>query len=283
MSKNMAKQGNNVSKLEAKEEQKSKSKTVEIVSLTKLIPNMLTVMALCAGLTSLRFALTEKWELAVIAILIAAIFDALDGAMARLLKATSKLGAELDSLSDFLSFGIAPSLIVYLWLTNEAKGFGWFAALVFAVSTALRLARFNVETKKENETDKNKIYSHYFQGVPSPAGAFLALCPIIVYNYFDHGFLPQFEWASYVISAWVFIIALLMVSKVPTFSLKKMKIPKKLTIPLLGGLGLLVAALITEPWLTLSFVAIVYMVSIIFSVRSYRKYKLKSQEEFDFF
>tara|TARA_Y100001934_G_scaffold261611_1_gene335180 strand:- start:591 stop:1427 length:837 start_codon:yes stop_codon:yes gene_type:complete len=260
-----------------------KSIGVDIVSLPKLIPNMLTIMALCAGLTSLRFALTEKWELAVIAILVASIFDALDGAMARLLKATSKLGAELDSLSDFLSFGIAPSLIVYLWFTHEAKGVGWFAAIVFAVATALRLGRFNVQTKKHDKDPKKKKYSHYFEGVPSPAGAFLALCPIIVYNYFEIGFFPKFDWAAYVISAWVVIVALLMVSKVPTFSLKSLKIPKKMTIPLLAFLGLAIAALITHPWLTLTVIAFLYVVSIFFSFRSFRKFKKRDNEEFDLF
>lgn len=264
-------------------DKKNQSSGVRIISLSKLIPNMLTILALCAGLTGLRFAIIEKWEWAVMAILIAAVLDALDGAMARLLKASSQLGAELDSLSDFLSFGIAPSLVVYLWLTQDAKGFGWFAALIFAVATALRLARFNAESKKELETGGFKAQSMYFQGIPSPAGAFLALWPIIIYNYFEVGFLPTFEFMPHLIAAWVIVVAVLMVSKIPTFSVKKLKLPQKLAIPMLAALGLVFAALITQPWLSLSIIALLYLISIPFSVRNYMRMKKRSSEEMSLF
>lgn len=243
-------------------------KGLKVISLSKLIPNMLTVIALCAGLSAIRFAIAEKWEWVVLAIIAAAVFDALDGAMARLLKAESKIGAELDSLSDFLAFGIAPALIVYLWLTHVAGGFGWFAAMGFAVATALRLARFNTEAKSEEKSEKSSMF---FCGVPSPAGALLALMPVVINNYFDMISFKDYPVVAVIVSIWMLFVGLLMVSHIPTYSIKKAKVPQKTAVPLLAALGIFIAALVTEPWLTLMVFAVMYIVSIPFSIRSYRR------------
>lgn len=251
-----------------------KQKGVKVISLSKLIPNMLTVIALCAGLSAIRFSIAEKWEWVVLAVLVAAIFDALDGAMARLLKAESKIGAELDSLSDFLAFGIAPALIVYLWLTHSAAGFGWFAAMAFSVATALRLARFNTESKDETKKEKKSMF---FCGVPSPAGALLALMPVVVNNYFYEISFKDYPVIAVIVSLWVLFIAALMVSNIPTYSIKTLKVPHKAAMPLLAALGLFVAALVTELWLTLMVVGVLYLASLPFSIRSHRKFFKQDQ------
>ena len=243
-------------------------KGLKVISLSKLIPNMLTVIALCAGLSAIRFAIAEKWEWVVLAIIVAATFDALDGAMARLLKAESKIGAELDSLSDFLAFGIAPALIVYLWLTHIAGGFGWFAAMGFAVATALRLARFNTESKSDEKDEKNSMF---FCGVPSPAGALLVLMPVVLNNYFDTVVFKEYPVVAIAVSFWMLFIGLLMVSHIPTYSIKKLKLPQKFAIPLLAALGICIAALVTEPWLTLMVCSVMYIASIPFSIRAQKR------------
>lgn len=252
---------------------------VKIISFPKLIPNMLTILSMCAGLSSIRYALMEKWEWVVLAILFAAIFDALDGAMARLLKATSQFGAELDSLSDFLSFGVAPAVVSYLWIMGASGNIGWFACMAFVIATGLRLARFNVETKEKAAKNKSEP-SHFFQGVPSPAGALLSLLPMCLSLYFGEnavhlgrGGWISFDITSTLVALWMLIIGGLMISSVPTFSIKRLKIPQKFALPLLAGLTLVVAAMITRPWLTLSLVGFVYLIGIPFSVRYARRLK----------
>ena len=240
------------------------------LSFNKLLPNIITVMALCFGLSGLRFALAERWEFAVGMILLAAVFDALDGRMARLLRAQSKFGAELDSLSDFLCFGVVPGLVVFMWSMVGLQNFGWMAVLFFATCCVLRLARFNVRL----DDDKPAFAYNYFTGVPAPAGAGLALLPMILDFQFDLGLkeIPVF------VALWLTGVGLLMVSQIPTYSFKQMKVPQRWVLPTLIVAGLVIAAVISAPWFSLGIVLIVYLATIPLSVRTYRRL-LRAAEE----
>ncbi len=233
-------------------------------SLNRLIPNMLTVLALCAGLTSIRFALDNRWEMAVFAIVIAGILDGLDGRIARLLDSTSKFGAELDSLSDFVSFGVAPAILLYYWTLQSARGLGWVIALVFGVCVALRLARFN--TRIDN-ADLPAWTGRFFVGVPAPAGAGLSLMPVFATLLFGPGLFDNPVFTGAVTIA----VAALMVSRVPTYSLKRVRVPHQLVVPTLLGVGSMAALLVSMPWLTLTVLGVLYTASIPFSLLSYRR------------
>jgi CDP-diacylglycerol---serine O-phosphatidyltransferase len=233
-------------------------------SLNRLIPNMLTVIALCAGLTGIRYGMLGKWEAAVIAILVAGILDGLDGRIARLLNGASKFGAELDSLSDFVSFGVAPALLTYYWTLNSLRGVGWTLALVFSVCCALRLARFN--TRIDN-TDLPAWTGKFFTGVPAPAGAGLALMPMVVNFQFGAGIGDQ----PVVVAAVMLVTSLLMVSRVPTYSFKRVRVPHRLVVPTLLVVGLLAACLVSLPWVTLLLVGAGYIASIPLSILAYGK------------
>jgi CDP-diacylglycerol---serine O-phosphatidyltransferase len=224
-------------------------------SVSSLIPNMLTIGALCAGLTAVRFAFLGRWEHAVAAIIIAAILDGLDGRMARLLNATSKFGAELDSLSDFVSFGAAPALIIYLWSTNLAGGIGWVAALFYAVCCALRLARFNTMLGDPNPPPWAK---HYFTGVPAPAGAGIAVLPLMLVFEFGPGLFDRPAFGV----VWLVVVGALMISRIPTFAMKQMRIARGMTVPALIGAALLIGALASAPWATFLTVGILYLATI---------------------
>jgi CDP-diacylglycerol--serine O-phosphatidyltransferase len=234
------------------------------LSVNRMVPNVLTLLALCAGMTAVRFAMGGNFQAAVFSIIAAGVFDGLDGRMARLLKATSSFGAELDSLSDFVSFGVAPAAVLYLWTLSELHGLGWAIVLLFAVCCALRLARFNTEMAHELS-----YAAPFFTGAPAPAGAGLVMVPMFL----------SFEWGDwlfrspYLNAVTVSGIALLMISKVPTVSLKRIRIPHHLVIPTLLAFGVATAFLTTEPWLTLTAVGIVYVGSIPLTIRSY--YRLK--------
>ncbi len=219
------------------------------------VPNMFTILGLCAGMTGMRFAFDGRWQLAVAFIIAAAIFDGLDGRSARLLKMTSKLGEQLDSLADFISFGVAPAVIIYLWVLNDVRGFGWAIALVFATCSALRLARFNAELES---TERPVWALHYFTGVPAPAAAGLALLPIM--GSFVFGSDIARHW---LVSAVVLVtVAVLMVSRVPTFSVKRLRIKPSMVIPTFI-LGVFVTVLlITEVWLMLTLIGLAYLASI---------------------
>jgi CDP-diacylglycerol--serine O-phosphatidyltransferase len=232
------------------------------------LPNIITVGAVCVGLTGVRFAIAEKWEFAMIAILLAAVLDALDGTIARLLKAATDFGAELDSLSDVVAFGVAPALIIYLWSLSTIGGFGWAAALFFAVCCALRLARFNstLETRPS-------YASNFFTGVPAPGGALLALLPLLVSRDFGDGFFRH----PAVTGLWIVAMALLMVSQVPTYSLKQLRVPQRMVLPMLVLIGLLAAGLAGAPWLTLIFISLIYLCSFPFSVLAFRKLKREAK------
>ncbi|WP_323797461.1 phosphatidylcholine/phosphatidylserine synthase [Nisaea sp.] len=253
---------------------RGRRRRLPVISISKLIPNMITVMALCAGLSGVRFALNEQWTLAVGAIAVAAILDTLDGSMARLLKGQSKFGAELDSLGDFISFGVSPALILFLWSTQELKSFGWMAALFFATCMALRLARFN--TKTDDPTLPPFTY-RFFTGVPAPAAAGLGLLPLILSFEVDFGFLHQ----PHFLAIWQVVVGLLMVSQVPTYSFKGVRVPQKLVLPLLIVVGGCVAWLVSAPWQFFAAFITTYLLSLPLSYRSYLRLQRKVDESDD--
>lgn len=226
-------------------------------SVNRMIPNGLTVLALCAGLTSIRFALDERWDLAVFAIVVAGVFDGLDGRAARILKVTSRFGAELDSLSDFLSFGVAPAVLIYEWALSDVRGMGWALALLFAVCCALRLARFNSEME-EPVAEQPAWMRNYFSGVPAPAGAALAIVPIMIWLETDSEYARLAAVNGLVLAC----VALLMISHVPTFSMKRFTVPINYVLPVLLVIGLMFAALVAAPWPTLTAVGLAYLFSI---------------------
>ena len=240
-------------------------------SINMLIPNILTTLALCAGMTAIRFAVLGKWEAAVAALIVAGIFDALDGRIARLLGGTSRFGAELDSLSDFVSFGVAPAVMIYLWTMHAAGGLGWALALLFSVCCALRLARFNI---KAGESDLPPWAFNYFTGVPTPAGAAIVILPMLLTFELGPGFfdLPAVNGAVIVATAF------LEVSRIPTFSFKNFKVPQKAVLPTLLVVGLLAAFLVSAPWATCIAVLLAYIVSIPFAVHSFRRLQKAAEE-----
>ena len=234
-------------------------------SLNRMIPNILTLLALCAGMTGIRLAIVGKFEAAVVAIIVAGILDGLDGRIARLLKGTSSFGAQLDSLSDFVSFGVAPAVMLYIWTMEQFHGFGWAVALIFAVCCGLRLARFNTQLGQELPP-----YAYnFFTGVPAPAGAGLVMVPMLAAFEFGDMFFRSPTFNTLVILA----VAGLMVSRVPTFALKRFHVPSEWVLPTLLGVGALAAFLTTEPWATLLVVGVIYVGSFPFSIYNYRKLK----------
>lgn len=236
---------------------------IKTLPFNRLLPNIVTVLALCAGLTAIRFGFQARWELAVLAIVLAGIFDALDGRLARLVGGSTKFGAELDSLSDFVSFGVAPAVLLYFWTLQHARGVGWALALLFAVCAALRLARFNT---KLGVSDMPAWAYNYFTGVPAPGAAGLVLLPMILSFQFGDAFLKN----SVLNAAVIVTVAFLMISRIPTYSFKQFGVPHKLVLPVLLLVGLMAAFLVTSPWATVTVIGIAYIVSLPFSVRSFR-------------
>ena len=233
-----------------------------------LLPNALTIFGVCLGLSSIKFALDTNYAMSVIAIGFAAILDTLDGRVARLIKATSKVGKELDSLTDVISFGVAPSFVMYFWTINEIGKIGWMLVLIYTVCCALRLARFNLTVVEETETWK----INFFEGIPSPAAAGLILLPLIL-NLSD---LVQFENTAIISSIVILMVSILMVSKIPTYSLKKILIPRHLTIFLLLGIGIYLSLLIFYTFKTLFFSGLIYILLIPISYLHYRYINKKS-------
>lgn len=222
--------------------------------LRRIIPNLLTLCGLAAGLLAIQKAMLGEWDQAVLLVVFAAVVDAMDGAMARLLNATSRFGAELDSLADFLSFGVAPALIIYLWALSDAGPLGWMATLVFAMACALRLARFN----SMSEDDPRPVWARkFFMGVPAPGAAGLALMPVIFSQAIPEtrelAFLTPF------IGVWMLIVAALMVSRLPTLSTKQIKLPKSPVVPVLAFAIVAIAAMVHAPWTTLAVVSASYV------------------------
>lgn len=231
-----------------------------------MIPNAVTILALCFGLSGVFFGIRAEWEKALAAIVIAGVLDGMDGRIARLLRAQSRFGAELDSLSDNIAFGTAPALILFLWSLHAAPKFGWTAALALAVCCALRLARFNARLDAAEQPHKSAGFN---TGVPAPAGAGLAFVP--VYLWLVSGSAWFQTW--YVVMPWVLFIALLMISSVPTYSWSSVRIRRSWRLFALAGIALLGAALLTAPWYTLLAVAILYLLMIPFSLLSYARVK----------
>ena len=232
-----------------------------------ILPNMLTLIGVCIGLTSIRFALDEKFEFAIIAILFAALFDWLDGRIARLIKGTSEVGKELDSLADVISFGVAPAFIMYFWTLSSLGKFGWLVCLIYVSCVALRLARFNVNSNQEPSWRDN-----FFEGVPSPAGGILVLTPLIFS-------LSELEFITvnykFVVPIFFVTISLLLISKFPTYSFKKIIIPRKTTIFLLFGIVLFFGLLLIYTFKVLAITSLIYLLLIPISYLHFQKIKKK--------
>ncbi len=236
-----------------------------------LVPNAVTALALCFGLTGIRFAFGAEWEKALAAIIFAGVLDGMDGRIARLLRADSRFGAELDSLSDVIAFGVAPALVMFLWSLTNAPQFGWTAALALALSCALRLARFNAKIDSDDQPHKS---AGFLTGVPAPAGAGLAFMPI--YLWLITGL--DFFRAWYVTMPWILFVALLLISSVATYSWSSLRIRRSSRLFAIAGIGLLGAALVTNPWVTLLAITIVYLAMLPFSIASYSRVKRRRGE-----
>ncbi|MGI9435430.1 MAG: CDP-diacylglycerol--serine O-phosphatidyltransferase [Geminicoccaceae bacterium] len=234
--------------------------------LIHLVPNAFTVASICFGLTAIRFGLDGRYQAAVVMIILAGIFDGLDGRSARLLKITSKLGAELDSLADFLSFGVAPAFLIYLWSLHDVKALGWAFALFYVICAALRLARFNSELE---DPDRPPWTTRFFTGMPAPAAAAVVIIPMMLTFALGH------DWPrSWLLNSVVMIsVALMMVSSIPTFSIKMMttRVKPDYLLPTLVGIGAIITALVNVPWWTLLSGAFFYLATIPFSIIFARK------------
>ncbi|MDA9397458.1 CDP-alcohol phosphatidyltransferase family protein [Bradyrhizobium sp. CCBAU 45389] len=233
------------------------------VPVRMLVPNVITLLAICAGLTSIRLSIEGRMSLAVYAIVFAAALDGIDGRIARMIKGQSKFGAELDSLADFVNFGVAPGLMLYFWQLHELGNAGWIAAMVFAISGGLRLARFNATMDDPN---KPAFAANFFTGVPAPAGAITVLLPIYV-AFLDLGRLPAAVTAAYTL-----LIAFLMVSRLPVFSgkTKRMRVPPELVLPAFVAVIVFIALLIAYPWHVLSIGTVLYLLALPLGYKSYR-------------
>ena len=236
------------------------------LSLRAFIPNAVTVLALCAGLTGIRYGIAGEWEKAMIAIVVAGVLDGMDGRIARMLKANSKFGAELDSLCDNIGFGTAPALILFQWSLAKAPKFGWTVALALAISCALRLARFNSRIDADVQPHKSAGYN---TGVPAPAGAGLAFAPIYLWLITANDMFRDWR----LVMPWTLFVAVLMISAIPTFSWTSIRIRKSWRVAALAGIALVAAALINEPWITLLLVSLAYLVSVPLSLASYARVK----------
>ena len=231
------------------------------LSINRMIPNILTLLALAAGLTAIRFGLDGRWEHAVLAIIVAAVLDALDGRIARLLKGASKFGAELDSLSDFVCFGVSPVLVLYLWTMKDAGRLGWVLVMLFTICCGLRLARFNVMME---DHDAPAWQARFFTGIPAPAGGGLVLLPMVLSFQGGEGFFRQ----PWVVGIFMLVIAGMLVSTIPTYSFKKLKISRHWILPTMLITAAIAVFLINAPWLTLSVVGLAYICSIPLSYRA---------------
>jgi CDP-diacylglycerol--serine O-phosphatidyltransferase len=250
------------------EQPKNNFKIVSDKKARMLLPNALTLINICIGLSSIKFALDAKFELSIIAIIFAAIFDTLDGRVARLLKGTSLVGKELDSLADLISFGVAPAFIMYFWSLNNLGKFGWLLTMIYVVCVALRLARFNVSSNTEPSWKDD-----YFEGVPSPAGGILILMPLIFslseINLININY-------NIIVPTFFILISFLLISKIPTFAFKKIAIPRRMTIFALFGMVLFFGLLLIYTFKVLVICGLIYICLIPFGYFNYQKiYKQK--------
>jgi len=241
------------------------------IPVRMLVPNVITLLAICAGLTAIRLSTEGRMELALAAIVFAAVLDGIDGRVARMIKGQSKFGAELDSLADFVNFGVAPGLILYFWQLNELRNGGWIAAMVFAISGGLRLARFNASIDDPN---KPPFAANYFTGVPAPAGAITVLLPVYL------AFLGLGRWPALLTAVYTLLIAFLMVSRLPVFSGKTihMRVPPELVLPVFVAVVFFVALLIGYPWYILSAGSVLYLISLPLGWKSYRDHARKAAQ-----
>lgn len=237
--------------------------------LSRVFPNMITLAGLCCGLSAIRFAMNGRWEPAVAFIIAAAIIDGMDGRVARMLGATSEFGAQLDSLSDFVCFGVAPALVMYIWLLHDIRGIGWAVTLFYVICAALRLARFNTALTCP---PKHEWAKQFFTGVPSPAGGILCMAPMILFLQTESSLmLSPALGAGYVV-----LVGALMASRIPTFAGKNLRLPHEHLLPFMIAACLLLVLLFIEPWLMILVIALAYFLSIYFSWRRYRKLEAAS-------
>lgn len=252
--------------LRAAERREARRARFRAIPVRLLVPNVITLLALCAGLTGIRMAVEGKLEYALAAIVFAAALDGIDGRVARMLKGTSRFGAELDSLADFFNFGVAPGLILWFWGLSEIGNAGWIAAMIFAIAAALRLARFNVQIDDPN---KPPYAANFFTGMPAPMGALVVLLPIYLF-FLD---VPKSRGLIWFACVYTLAIAFLMVSRVPVFSGKTMgkRVSPEVVLPLIIVVVLAVALLISYPWALLAALSVVYLASLPFGVAYYRR------------
>lgn len=245
------------------------------IPIRALVPSLFTLMGICAGLTAVRMAIEHRYDVAIAALVLAAFLDGIDGRVARLLKATSRFGAELDSLADFVNFGVAPAIVIFTWALGGLKSFGWIVVLVFAICAALRLARFNAALSDEDSQPAWK--AGFFVGIPAPAGALVVLLPLYAENL---GVAPFSELPVLVIP-YTLAIAFLMVSRVPTWSGKKLgqRVAREYVLPVFVLAMLFIALLLTYPDYTLTFGSLAYLAVIPFSYLSYRRQQKRSDAE----
>jgi len=248
-------------------------KSFEVVSNKNpraILPNTLTIIGVCIGLSSIKFALDQNYGLSIIALLISGILDTLDGRIARLIKGTSKVGKELDSLTDVVSFGVAPAFIMYFWTLNELGKLGWLIVLVYVVCCALRLARFNITTYNDELLWKQ----NFFEGVPSPGGAGLVMLPLILYKLEIYNF---DQYRLLIVSTIFIITSILMISKIPTYSFKRIAIPRSTTIFLLFGIGIYFGLVFVYTFEVLFITGTIYLCTIPISYLHFRKIKNKEK------
>lgn len=236
------------------------------IPLRAVAPNAVTALALCSGLTGIRFAIAGDWERAIIMILVAGVLDGIDGRIARLVHGQSRFGAELDSLSDAISFGVSPALILYLWSLVAAPRIGWICALVYAVFCALRLARFNAQIDVVEQPHKS---AGFLTGIPAPAGAGLAMLPIYIWLWSGEAVFRS----PWIVAPWVAFIAFLMVSSLATYSWSSLKLRRNIRFEAIVVVVIVAAALVSAPWQTLTVVCAGYLATLPFSIRSYRRVK----------
>ena len=251
---------------------KNKFKVVSVNKTRYILPSVLTLIGVCLGISSIKFALDGNFTLAILFIVIAAILDALDGRVARMIKGTSEFGKELDSLTDFVSFGVAPVFVIYFWELNELGRIGWLLVLLFSVCCVLRLARFNLTKFEGNEEWK----MNFFQGIPSPAGGCIVLFPIM-YELSSFSNLFQIKGLSPYL---VVLASILLISKVPTFSFKKIAVQRQMTLFLLLGLGLFFVSIIQFTFETMALCCLIYLFLIPISILNYKS-KLKNVQKED--
>lgn len=241
------------------------------LTLRAMLPNAITAAALCSGLTGIRFAIDGQWDYAILAVILAAVLDGIDGRIARLLNAQSRFGAELDSLADSLSFGMAPAIILFLWSLKDLERFGWFAALAFAICCALRLARFNAQIDTDDQPHKS---AGFLTGVPAPVGAGLAFAPFYVWQ--ETG-LPILRDPIFM-SFWVAVIAVLLISNMATLSWAAIRPRRDIRLGLIAVVALAFAALMLEPWWTLSALSLGYLVLMPYALLKYGKVKRRREQ-----